>query len=101
MTPSEMVVELGFCPKNISTEFARVLKHVGEVAALNMISNIACISVCIITNDTGVLAAQFIFADITLKILRRRQSTCTETTLIQAKMIFWETISRLYCLSLL
>ena len=57
MTPSEMVVELGFCPKNISTEFARVLKHVGEVAALNMISNIARISVGIVTNYTGMLAA--------------------------------------------
>ena len=97
---------MGFCPKKVSAYFACVLKHVREVTALDMISNIARISVCIVADYTGMLAAQLIFADITLKLLRRRQSTCTETTLIEAKLIFWETHSRLYsffnhCLSFL
>ena len=57
MTPSKVVVELGFCPKKVSAYFAGVLKHVREVAALNMISNIARISVGIVTDYTGMLAA--------------------------------------------
>ena len=101
MTPGKVVVELGFCPEKVAANFAGVLEHIREVPALNMISNIARISVCIVTDYTGMLAAQLIFADITLKLLRRRQSTCTETTLIEATLIFWETNCRFYCLSFL
>ena len=57
MTPGKVVVELGFCPKKVAANFAGVLKHIGEVSALNMISNIARISVCIVTDYTGMLAA--------------------------------------------
>ena len=52
-----MVVELGFCPKKVAANFACVLKHIGEVAALNVISNIARISIGIVTDNTGMLAA--------------------------------------------
>ena len=57
MTPGKVIVELGFCPKKVAANFAGVLKHIGEVPALNMISNIARISVCIVTDYTSVLAA--------------------------------------------
>ena len=51
--------------------------HVGEVSALNVISNISRVPIRIVADNTRMLPAQIIFADITLKILRRRQSTCT------------------------
>ena len=57
MTPGKVIVELGFCPKKVAANFAGVLKHIGEVPALNMISNIARISVGIVTDNTGMLAA--------------------------------------------
>jgi len=57
VTPGKVIVELGFCPKKVAAHFAGVLKHIGEVPALNMISNIARISVCIVTDYTSVLAA--------------------------------------------
>ena len=49
MTPGKVVVKLGFYPEKVSANFAYVFKHVGEMAALNVISNITRISVGIIT----------------------------------------------------
>ena len=57
MTSGKVVVKLGFCPEKVSANFACVFKHVGEMAALNVISNIARISVGIVTDYTGMLAA--------------------------------------------
>ena len=71
-----MVVQLCFCAKHIPAKLASVLKHVGEVSALNVISDISRVPIRIVADNTRMLPAQIIFADITLKILRRRQSTC-------------------------
>ena len=75
MTSDKVVVQLCFCAKHIPTKLASVLKHIGEVSALNVISNISRVPIRIVADNTRMLPAQIIFADITLKILRRRQST--------------------------
>ena len=75
MTSGKVVVQLCFGAEYVPTKLASVLKHIGEVSALNVISNISRVPIRIVADNTRMLPAQIIFADITLKILRRRQST--------------------------
>lgn len=61
-----MIVVLGLCSKYVSTYFTRVLERVRKVPRLHMVSDIAQGAVGVVTDNTGVVSRQVIFAHIAL-----------------------------------
>lgn len=66
MGSSHVVIQLGLGSKGDSAQLAVVGEHVGEVARLDMVPDIARGAVGVVTDNTDVQAAHIVLAHIVL-----------------------------------